>query len=118
MSLFAAQIQIRVYGVYMKIEKANMVLPTGTLVLVNETDNGAHPDVTSAEKDTTGNGLIVMSCVSVSPQLPAMVYVIVVVPAPATLGSNAPVIGLVIPFPLQVPPGLAAVNVIGFASIH
>ena len=92
--------------------------PSGTLVFVRLTVSGAHPEVTSAVNETTGNGFTVMVCVSVSPQLPAIVYVMVVMPAPATLGLNAPVAGFVIPIPLQVPPGLAAVNTIGFASTH
>ena len=34
-------------------------------------------------------------------------------PAPATLGENVPVAAFVIPVPLHVPPGCAAVNVAG-----
>ena len=92
--------------------------PTGTLVLVRFTVSGAHPEVASAVKETTGNGFTVIVCVSVSPQLPGMVYVIVVVPTPATLGLNAPVFALIMPVPLHVPPGLAAVKVMGLASMH
>ena len=80
--------------------------PSGTLVFVRLTVSGAHPEVTSAVNETTGNGFTVMVCVSVSPQFPAIVYVIVVVKTPAALGSKAPVAGFVIPIPLQVPPGL------------
>ena len=71
---------------------------------------GIQPVVLLQVNEGVGSGLMIMSCVSLPPQLPAELYVMVTGLVPAKLGSNIPVEAFVIPNPLQVPPAEAAVS--------
>jgi hypothetical protein len=63
-------------------------------------------------------GFTVIMVVSVPPQLPGVVYEIVNVPTPATLGSNVPAAGLVIPVPDHMPPEGEALKLKGVPPSH
>src|SRR5215207_3936552 len=57
-----------------------------------------------------------MLVVCTSPQVPPITYVIVHVPKPAAPGSKVPAAPLVIPIPLQVPPGSAPTKLTGASN--
>lgn len=82
------------------------------------TQTGAHPLVILDVNTGVGNAFTVIVCVAVSPQIPAIEYVIIFTPVVAKAGSNVPFTASIIPVPLQTPPVVAAVKLNCAASAH
>ena len=93
-------------------------VPPGVPVTIELRLSGASPAQMDEGSVNAGLpvGITLMWIVSVSPQVPAMEYVMVLEPADAVAGLNTPADET--PVPLQVPPGLAAVSVMAEASWH